>query len=185
MDSRLAPLHLGSPIRFKDRWQGRLLALEVTEDWEVINVVARRGLLRTTSVKLPFAAARDWSRRHISFDCTSDEAFGRQLPPLAALAHTLSAASLAAPGARLAGALVERQKRQATHLLVARGMARAPERQAAVGEVSFEGGRLRLAVQVDALPLYRDDEDLLLLVREALAMHPHLTADDRRRLTLD
>jgi len=148
-------------------------------------VVARRGLLRATTVKLSFAAAIDWSRERISFDCSSDEAFGRQMPPVAAPARTLSARSLAAPGARLAGALVERGKRQVTHLLIARGVAWAQERKAAVGEVSFEDGRLRLAVQIERLPIYRDDGDLLLLAREALARQPHLTADDRRGLTVE
>lgn len=186
MDSELAPLRLGCPVRFRDRWEGHLWAFEVEEGWEVINVVAKRGLLRSSSVRLPFSAASGWSRDDISFSCSSGEAFGRRLAPVAAPARTLSArTAVEAPGARLVGALVERRKRRVAHLLIRQGVAPAREYKAAADQVSFKDSRLLLAVQVKRLPVYRSDEELGFLVREALASHPRLTADDRRALTME
>jgi len=181
--NKLAPLRLGRRIRFRDRWEGRLSAFEVDESWEVINLVIKRGFPWTGSVKLPFLKASDWSDDHISFDSTSLEAFDRQLAPVAAPGRLLSAKTpLPIAGARLAGALVEQTTRRVRSLLIRHGVALSHERKAAVEQVGFEDGHLRLTVQMDGLPIYRGDEGLQLLVREALARHPHLTSDDRRAI---
>ena len=186
MSSKLAPLRLGSPIRFRDRWEGRLSALEVDAGWEVINLVVSRGLLWSSGVRLPFTAVSDWSGNHVVLDCTSDEAFGRRMAPVAAPVRVLSAkSSLAMAGVHLAGALVEQAQRRVRHLLIRQGIAASQERKAAVEQVSLEDGRLRLAVQVENLPIYRGDEDLRILARDALARHPYLTADDRRSLVVE
>src|SRR3989304_4589215 len=47
------------------------------------------------------------------------------------------------------------------------------------------GGGVRPAAQRDALPVYRPDAELLQAVRDALAAHPYLTADDRRAVSVD
>ena len=44
---------------------------------------------------------------------------------------------------------------------------------------------VRLAAQLDALPVYRPDPELLQAVRDALAAHPYLPADDRRAVSVD
>lgn len=185
MENDLAALRLGSPLRFRDRWEGRLYAFEVDEGWEVINLLIRRGLLWGSSVRLPFAAACGWSEDHIAFDCASEEAFGRQLAPVAAPGRILSGkTALTTAGAHLVGALVERATRRASHLLVRRGVA-GREHRAAVEQLSFEDGSLRLAGHLENLSTYRSDDDLRLLVRDALARQPYLTADDRRALAVE
>src|SRR3990172_4693440 len=49
-----------------------------------------------------------------------------------------------------------------------------------VRDITLERGVVHLAAQMDALPVYRPDSELLQAVRDALAAHPYLTADDRR-----
>ena len=46
MTNRLIAIRLGSPAKFRERWQGRVSAIEVDEAWEVLNVVVTRGILR-------------------------------------------------------------------------------------------------------------------------------------------
>jgi len=186
MERMSALLRLGSRVRFRDRWTGRLFALEVDDEWRVLNVVVKRGLVRAQTVKLPFSAATDWSGEHVSFDCTTGQAFRREIPPVGAPARMLWArTALSAPGVRLVGALVDRTERRVTHLLLRRGRAPSGGRKAAVGQVALDVGRLELTVQFPALALYRSDEELQRLVREALEVHPYLTADDRRALTVE
>lgn len=183
MDSRSAPLIIGSRVNFRDRRQGTLKAIEVDESWEVLNVVVSRGLLRwTSSVKLPFSAALAWSDGEISMDCTSAQAFGREVPPVALAARPLSAATpMALAGETLVGALVEPAQRRATELLIRHefGQCRVPVEGAA-----FEGKTIRLAVQPDAMPAYRSDVDLVRLVQAALNADRFLIADGRRGLAV-
>ena len=54
MEKKTALLRLGGRVRFRDRWEGTLSGVEVNEEWAVLNVVVRRGVLRARSVKLPF-----------------------------------------------------------------------------------------------------------------------------------
>jgi len=186
MQSARPLLRLGCPVRFRDRWQGRLAAFEIDEGWRVLNVVVSRGLFRPVEVRLPFSIAAAWDDGALSLDCTSDQAFGRELPPVAAPAMPISARTpVSAAEVRPAGALVGRESRRVSRLLLAAGMLARHTRAVDVREVTLEGGAVHLAAQLDALPLYRPDPELLQAVRDAIAVHPHLTADDRRAVAVD
>jgi osmotically-inducible protein OsmY len=176
---------LGCPVRFRDRWQGHLAALEIDDQWLLLNLVLSRGIFPHLSVKLPFSAANQWDDDSLSLDCTSREAFGRQIPPVAVPPRPLSAKTpLSARDARLAGALVHKTSRQASHLLLSWGLFVSELRLSSVQDVTLEGGVIRLAVQTDALPIYRPDSELAEAVRAALAAHRYLTADDRRAINV-
>jgi len=54
-----------------------------------------------------------------------------------------------------------------------------------VKDVTLEGGVIKLAVQTDALLIYRSDSELAQAVRSALAAQPYLTVDDRRTLNVE
>jgi len=186
MQSTRPLLRLGCPVRFRDRWRGRLVAFEIDESWLVLNVVVSRGLFRPVEVRLPFSIADAWDDGVLSLDCTSDQAFGRELPPVAAPAMPISARTpVSAPEARLAGALVERSSRRVSRLLLTAGLLTRDTRAVVATEVTLEGGVVRLAAQMDALPLYRPDPQLLQAVRDAIAVQPHLTADERRAVSVD
>lgn len=186
MQSKRSALRFRSPLRFHDRWEGRLGSIEIEDDWTIANIIARRGLLRTSRVKLPFSIATDWGDDYLSLDCTSAEAFGQQVPPLAVPPLPLSASTpLAAARGRLSGALVDRSSRRVVALLLGSGPFGPGERLVPLDAVTFQGGAIALSMPVEALPLYRRDSELLQALRDALASHPNLTADDRRALTLD
>lgn len=186
MESIRSVLRLGSPIRFRDRWEGRLAALEVDDQWLVHNLVLSRGIFRPLAVKLPFSTAGQWEDDAVSLDCTSEDAFGRQIPPVAVPPRPLSAKTpLSAGDTKLAGVSVERASRRASHLILSRGLFRSDRRIVPVTDVALEGGVIKVAAQTHALPVYRRDSGLLQAVRDALAAHPYLTADDRRALDVE
>jgi osmotically-inducible protein OsmY len=186
MQSTRSALRLGGPVRFRDRWQGRLASFEVDEDWLVLNVVISRGIFRPSEVKLPFSIAAEWDDDVLSLDCTSYEAFRREIPPLAVPPKPLSAKTpLSLANVRLAGALVERASRRVVNLMLSRGLFASDQRVVPVQDIALEGGTIRLAAQADALPIYRRDSVLLQAVRDALAVHPYLTADDRHSLSVE
>jgi osmotically-inducible protein OsmY len=186
MQTQRPPLRFGCPVRFHDRWQGRLTAFQVDEDWRVLNVVVAQGLLRRSEAKLPFSAALDWGDDFLALDCMSREAFRHEVIPVAAPGPLFAAGTrVSAAGARLAGALVDRTSRRASHLLFAAGHLGARITAAPAGEATFEAGVLALSAQTVALPPYRPDSDLLGAVRDALAEDRRLTADDRRSLVVE
>ncbi len=186
MKTTRSALRLGGPVRFRDRWQGRLASFEVDDDWLVLNIVVSRGIFRPTEVKLPFSIAADWDDDALSLDCTSYEAFRREIPPLAVPPKPLSAKTpLSVADVKLAGALVERTSRRASHLMLSRGLFSSDQRVVPVQDIDLEGGIIRLAAQADALPIYRRDSELLQAVRHAIATHPYLTADDRHSLSVE
>ncbi len=186
MQSVRSALRLQCPVRFRDRWQGRLAALEIDDQWLVLNLVLRRGIFRPIRVKLPFSAASQWDDDSLSLDCTSDEAFGRRLPPVPVPPRPLSVRTpLSARNARLAGALIHRASRRASHLLLSCGLFSPGPRIIPVQRVVLEGGVIKLAAQTDALTIYRRDSELTDAVRGALAAHRYLTADDRRTLIVE
>src|SRR3990172_5482851 len=151
MQSNRSLLRLGCPVRFRDRWQGRLVWFEVDESWLVLNVVVSRGIFRATEVKLPFSTATAWEDGVLSLDCTSDEAFGREVAPVAAPAMPLSARTpVSAADVRLAGALVERASRRVSRLVLGAGLLGAETRAVDVGEVTLERGAVHLNVQPGA-----------------------------------
>ena len=161
MQSARPLLRLGCPVRFRDRWQGRLAAFEIDEDWLVLKVVVSRGLFPPGEVWVP-------------------------LPPVAPPAMPISARPpVSAVGVRLAGALVERESRRVSRLLLTAGLLGRRTRAVDVRDVTLERGVVQLAAQLDALPVYRPDPELLQAVRDAIAVHPHLTADDRRAVAVD
>ncbi len=185
--SRMSPLRFGSRVKFQDRWEGRVAALDVNEEWEVLNVTIKRGFLRASSVKLPLSAASGWSDGEMAFDgFTSAQAFSREVPPVAAPARTLSQETpLSLAGARLAGLLVDRIGRKATDVLIRQGVASDRESRVGVAEISFEGKTMHVAVQTERLPVYRSDDELRELARQALAKDRNLMADELRALSVD
>jgi osmotically-inducible protein OsmY len=186
MQTQRPPLRLGRPVRFSDRWQGRLSAFQVDDDWLILNVVVSHGLIRATEARLPFSAVIDWGDEFVAFDCTSREAFRREVPPLASAGPLLSSATrVSLAGSRLAGALVQRSTRRASHLLLAAGFLGSRMTAVPAESAAFEAGVLTLATQAAALPPYRADADLLVAVRDALVEERRLTADDRRALVVE
>lgn len=183
---KVTALRLGAPVQFRDRRQGKVAAIEVEvdEEWEVLNIVVKRGVLRwSTSVKLPFSASLQWSDDHLAFDCTSRQAFAREIPPIAAPARPLSPESpVSLPGASLAGLLVEPGRRLATDIIIRRGGVR---NRVPVEDISFEGKALHIATHGEDLKLYLTDDELENRAREALAATHVLTAEERRTVTVE
>jgi osmotically-inducible protein OsmY len=185
MQSARSAFRLGCPVRFRDRWQGHLAAFEVDDQWLVLNLVLSRGIFSRLAVKLPFSTVNQWDDDSLSLDCTSREAFGRHIPPIAVPPRPLSVKTpLSARDARLAGALVQKASRRASHLLLtwrtpSSGVCIVP-----VQSATLSGGVIQLAAQTDALPIYRPDSELAAAVRDALAAHRYLTSDDRRALNV-
>ncbi len=185
--SELLPLRFGAPVRFSDRWQGSLYAIEIDESWEVLNAIIFRGLLRWRSgVKLPFSAAMEWSSGQIVFNCTSTQAFAREVPPVAVLAKSLSARTNVAPaGLSLAGVLVRGNDRVVESLLVSRRTTPGRLFQVATDGAGFDGKTLVAAHQAETLSPYRSDAELRELVRRALALDSGVTPEDRQHLSVD
>ncbi len=179
-----APLRLGSRARFQDRWEGTLASFEVDENWEVLNVVVSRGFLRwTSSVRLPLSAATGWSDGHITFGCTSTQAFARELTPSAALARPLSASTpIGLAGAALVGAVVDTGRRIASEILVRHG---GNEQRIRAADVSFEGKAIVITAQTDAMAVYRSDAAIAEAVQDALADDRLLSPEDRRWLSVE
>lgn len=173
------PLRLGTPAMFTDKWEGRLASIEVDEDWRVLNVgVSRGGLRRPTSVRLPFSTVVAWSGERVAFACSSEQAFAREFPPVAAPARPLSATTpVSVAGATLVGLLVEPTHRAGTDILLRIGR---EERRAHLRHLRWEGKTLGLTVQPEALPLYVADEELVRRVLAALSDRYLLAPEDRR-----
>src|SRR5205807_1887480 len=165
-------------VRFQDRWSGRLAGMDVDETWEVLNISVQRGLLRRTTVKLPLNAATGWSADYLAFDgLASDAAFARELPPVAAPARPISVDTpVAMPGARLAGALVERSSRRARALLIRR---EGELYQVRCDEARFMGKELHPGVQPQNLVPYLADDELAERANRAIAASRELAYDSR------
>lgn len=179
-----APLRFGSRAGFQDRWEGTLAAFEVDENWEALNVVVRRGILRwTSSVKLPLSAATGWSDGQITFGCTSTQAFARELIPSAALARTFSAGSpIGLAGAVLVGALVGTSRRIVSEIIIRHD---GNEHRIPAADVTFDGRTMRLGVQADVMAVYRSDTHLQQAVQATLAAGRILSPEDRRWLSVE
>lgn len=179
-----APLRLGSPAMFTDKWEGRLTSIEVDEDWRVLNVgVSRGGLRRPKFVRLPFSAVVAWSEERVAFGCGSEQAFAREFPPVAAPARPLSVSTpVSVPGAVLVGLLVEPTHHAGSDVILRIGRG---ERRAHVGHLLWEGKTLGLTVQPEALPLYVADKELARRVLAALSDRNILAPEDRRTLVAE
>ncbi len=182
----LRPLRLGAAVRFSDRWEGKVSAVEVDDGWNLTNLTVRKSfLLFKSSVRLPFSAVYDWSTEGVLFDCSSEEAFAHRIAPLAAPARSLSQESPSLSGIRLSGLLVERAKRRARYLLISHSGPLSRERKAPVDQVTIEAGRLQLGGQVKEFAVYRDDEEIDQLVWAALREDRRISAADRRGITVE
>jgi osmotically-inducible protein OsmY len=179
--SRPVPLRFGCLLQFRDRWQGTLAGAEVADDWEVLNLVIERGLWRWASrVKVAFTTSPHWSYDSVTLDCTSRQAFAREIPPVAMRARQLSHSTpLSVPDVRLLGLLVEPGRRRATEVIVHRG---GRNYRLPVTAISFDGHTLRLGSRGEELAPYLTDEELLNAVQQALAANPHITGDERGAL---
>lgn len=184
LDSYAAPLKFGATLQFNDRWRGKLAGFEITEDWEVVNLLAESGAFSwKRSVRLPFSAAQEWDDDHISFGCTSVEAFAREVPPLAVPARPVSEKTpIAVGGLSLTGALVRASDRRATEALLRHGF---NEYRVRTEDVAFEGKTMTLSIHVENMPLYRPDSVLREDVWQALQRDPFVTADDRREMQIE
>lgn len=182
---RISALRLGSRARFEDRWSGTVTAIEITEDWEAVNVVVEGGFLFwRSSVRLPLSAASDWTDDSVTFTCTSRQAFGHEVPPVAVPSRPIGGDTPAsAPGVSIAGALIDQNDHKVREIIFSRGVTghvRIP-----VADVRFEGKTLALTVQPKALPQYRSDDEIGRSIQRAIREDNGLTADDKRGLHFD
>jgi len=168
---RISALRLGSRARFEDRWSGTVTAIEITEDWEAVNVVVEGGFLFwRSSVRLPLSAASDWTDDSVTFTCTPSRPIGGDTPA-------------SAPGVSIAGALIDQNDHKVREIIFSRGVTghvRIP-----VADVRFEGKTLALTVQPKALPQYRSDDEIGRSIQRAIREDNGLTADDKRGLHFD
>ena len=178
---RISALRLGSRARFQDRWSGSISAIEITEDWEAVNAVVEGGFLFwRSSVRLPLSAVSDWTDDSVTFTCTSRQAFGHEVPPVAVPSRPIASDTpLSAPKVSIAGALIDQGDRKVQEIILSRGVGHL---RIAVTDVVFEGKMLALAVQPEALPRYRPDNEIDRSIHRAIRNDNGLTADDKRGL---
>ncbi|MCI0814617.1 MAG: BON domain-containing protein [Chloroflexi bacterium] len=178
---RISALRLGSRARFQDRWSGRISAIEITEDWEAVNTVVESGfLLWRSSVRLPLSAVSDWTDDSVTFTCTSRQAFGHEVPPVAVPSRPIASDTpVSAPTVRIAGALIDQNDRKVQEVILSRrsGYLRIP-----VADVVFEGKTLALSAQPEALQRYRSDDEIRRSIHRAIRSDDGLTADEKRVL---
>jgi len=181
---RVALLRLRALVQFRDRWQGTVAAVEVDEDWEALNLIVARGIWRwITAVKLPFSALLSWSEQQVRFDCTSRQAFAREITPIAAPARPLSRLTpLSVPAARLKGLLIDIASRRVTDVIIKRG---SEKNRVPVGDVSFDGKTLRVPEHGWELRLYLSDVELAEMASEAIRQDRVLTGEERHHLAID
>ena len=184
MASQIATLRLGARVCFEDRWQGRLSAVEVSEDWEVLNITVSSGFLfLSSSVRLPFSSVTSWNDQEVRIAANSFAAFAREIPPVAAPSRPLANETpTSQPGTSFAGAAVRTTDRRAIELLVSRGMNLF---RVSVDDLAFEGKTMTISVQPGNLVRYAPDADVLARLHHALAGDEWLTPDDKRGLVLD
>ena len=179
-----APLIFGSKAVFTDNHSSRLVALEIDESWEVLNIAVSRGVLRWIQrVRLPFEVAGNWSETAVNLSCTKTEAFSREILPVASPSRPISGQTpMALAGSRLTGALVSSKSRKVTSLIVTFGtkLLRVP-----TTDVTFEDKTLRLTVHPDALPEHRTDRDIAADVWGRLRSDNVIMPDELTGLTVD
>lgn len=180
----IRPLRIGARVRFQDRWQGTISAIDVAEDWEVLNVTVTSGILFFRKrVKLPFSAFKEWGHDLVDVDAVSFQAFGGGIAPVAAQALALSAGTpVAHPGARVSGLLVNKSNHRASEVLLATRAGRP--RRIPASDVSFEGRTLAVGAPFENLTPYFDDDEITQRVHDAIAADLSLTPDDKRSLAM-
>ena len=183
MATEIAPLRLGTRICFEDRWQGRLAGFDLSEEFEVLNIIVETGfLVSRNSVKLPFTTVTRFEEGAVYLNVISFHAFRREFPPIATPAQPLSAKTpIAHPGARLAGLLVRKTDHRASDFLIElRGRLHRASRE----QVTFDGGTITLAQQLTALPLFVDDDVLVQRIHDTLGNDEVMPIDDKRTLDI-
>jgi osmotically-inducible protein OsmY len=180
----IAPLRLGTRVCFEDRWQGHISALDVTEDWEVLNLSVSSGVLfLRQSVKLPMSAVKSLVEEAVYIAASSTKAFAREIPPIAAPARPVSAETPVSRGrTRFAGVILNTDGNRVTEVLVARGLTtyRVP-----ISQLAFEGKTLTFTSAPDKLVEFHTDSDVLARIRSAITEDEGLTPDDKRSVTVD
>ncbi len=184
MASNVSALRIGARVRFRDRWQGRIAAIEVAEGWDVLNVTVESGLLAFRKrVRLPLSAAKGWDYDLVDFDAVSFEAFAGGVAATAAPARVLNGSTpVAHTGTRFSGLLVDRVSRRAEELLLSTRAGRP--RRVRVSDVNFDGRSVVLTVPFANLAPYYSDGELTQKIHDAISAHPHLAPDDRRSITV-
>ncbi|MEO8456186.1 MAG: BON domain-containing protein [Chloroflexota bacterium] len=179
--ARIAPLKLDSPVCFDDRWTGKVSALDVTENWVVLNVTVSAGaLFSQKSVKLPMTAVTSMADGAVKIAATSIKAFAREIPPVAAPARPVSAETpTSRQGMRFAGVLLNTDGNRVEEVLVSRG---GKTYRVKVGDAQFEGKNLMFTADLDAMPEYDWDADILADVKRAIAEDRHLQTDEKLRV---
>jgi osmotically-inducible protein OsmY len=182
LPARLVPLRLGSPVCFEDRWKGKVTALDITEHWEVLNLTVSAGtLFSQQSVKLPMTVVKSLDGRAVNIAATSDKAFAREIPPVAAPARPVSSDTpLSRAGLRFDGALLNVDSHyHVAEVLVSRGLTtfRVP-----LSQVDFEGATLRFVSAPEDLPQYYFDDDILEQIKRRIVDDKVLMPDEKMRL---
>jgi osmotically-inducible protein OsmY len=178
LTGNIAPLRLGSRVCFEDRWQGHVSALDVTEDWEVLNLTISSGVLF-----LQQSAVKTLADGQVYISANSIQAFAREIPPVAAPARPVSAATpVSRSGTRFAGVILNTADKRATEALVSRGLTayRVP-----VSQLTFEGKTLTFTSAPDELAEFHADSDILARIRSAITEDQNLSPDDKRSVSVD
>ncbi|HET9477338.1 MAG TPA: BON domain-containing protein [Dehalococcoidia bacterium] len=183
MADKTPALRLGAPARFQDRWAGRVASIEISEDWEVYNVAIRQGIFRARTVRLPLEAATEWGDECVAFgQATSNAAFGREVPPVAAPSRPVSEETPIAGGGTLAGLLVSRATRRAGEVLIERGgrVYRVP-----VEGISFQGKTMYAGVPSDPMVPYFGEDELRERAKAALASVTEISSGELQSMEID
>jgi osmotically-inducible protein OsmY len=133
-----------------------------------------------SSVRLPLSAVSDWTDDSVTFTCTSRQAFGHEVPPVAVPSRPIASDTPVAPSeVKIAGALIDQGDRQVQEIILSRraGFVRIP-----VSDVVFEGRTLSLSAQPETLPRYRPDDEISRSIHRAIRNDDGLTADEKRGL---
>jgi hypothetical protein len=182
LPAKLAPLRLGSAVCFEDRWKGKVSALDITENWEVLNLTVSSGaLFSQQSVKLPMTAVKLLADDGVHIAATAFKAFAREIPPVAAPARPVSSETpVSRGGVRFAGVLLNVDSHyRVAEVLVSRGFAtyRVP-----LDEIEFQGATLRFTSASDELAEYHVDDSILEQITRAIVEDRNLTPDDKRHV---
>jgi osmotically-inducible protein OsmY len=184
LTGNLAPLRLGSRVCFEDRWQGHVSALDVTEDWEVLNLTVSSGVLFfQRSVKLPMSAVKSLVDSEVYISANSIQAFAREIPPIVVPARPVSSETpVSRGGTRFTGVILNTADKRAAEALVSRGLTtyRVP-----VSQLSFEGKTLTFTSAPDELAEFHGDSDVLARIGHAITEDEGLTPDDKRNVTVE
>lgn len=184
MAVKLAALKFGSPVCFEDRWKGKVASLDVTEDWEVLNLtVSARTLFSQQAVKLPVTAVKAIEDDGIYIAVSSFRAFAREVPPIAAPSRPVSNATLLSTGGfRLAGVIlsVTDATYGVSEILVSRSFTtyRVP-----IEQIAVQAATLTLTSASDELTEFQADSDILDQVKRLISSDRHITPDDKSHIT--